>query len=177
MNSSRWTITTSRRSTNRRWRLGTCRSTIDVSSRLMSTVNGWPTESVSSSFVFQRTRRFPSIYFQLRARQTSLNGNSVSPWTTMFTVGICPFLVISSSRKNWSSRARTKSISELFFPAKFECLRLVEWYTIFLFFGQPKDHKIIPSNQFYPIERELVFDIDMTDYDDVRFCCRLVCRH
>lgn len=32
----------------------------------------------------------------------------------------------------------------------------------------PKDHNTIKASEFKPVERELVFDIDLSDYDDVR---------
>jgi len=40
-----------------------------------------------------------------------------------------------------------------------------------VFTASPKDHTTIKPELFKTVERELVFDIDMTDYDDIRTCC------
>ncbi|KAJ1951136.1 p48 polypeptide of DNA primase, partial [Linderina pennispora] len=41
-----------------------------------------------------------------------------------------------------------------------------------VFTAQPKHAKSLQPGVFKPVEKELVFDIDMTDYDEVRTCCQ-----
>ena len=40
-----------------------------------------------------------------------------------------------------------------------------------VFSAPPSQHTTLKPEAFHPVERELVFDIDMTDYDGIRTCC------
>ncbi|KAJ1677515.1 p48 polypeptide of DNA primase [Spiromyces aspiralis] len=40
-----------------------------------------------------------------------------------------------------------------------------------VFTAKPKFAKSVQPGAFKPLEKELVFDIDMTDYDEIRTCC------
>ncbi|PKI84942.1 hypothetical protein MVES_000913 [Malassezia vespertilionis] len=44
--------------------------------------------------------------------------------------------------------------------------------------AKPKDRKTLQKATFRPVAREVVFDIDMTDYDEIRTCCsdKHICR-
>ncbi|OBA18978.1 prim-pol domain-containing protein [Metschnikowia bicuspidata var. bicuspidata NRRL YB-4993] len=48
-------------------------------------------------------------------------------------------------------------------PTRFEVGAI---YTV-----NPKERKSLPKNAMKPISKELVFDIDLTDYDEIRTCC------
>lgn len=37
--------------------------------------------------------------------------------------------------------------------------------------ARPRDKKTLRAGVLQPLQRELVFDIDMTDYDEIRTCC------
>ncbi|KAJ2633249.1 p48 polypeptide of DNA primase [Coemansia sp. RSA 1290] len=41
-----------------------------------------------------------------------------------------------------------------------------------VFTAQPRNAKSLQPGAFKPVSKELVFDVDLTDYDDIRTCCQ-----
>ena len=87
---------------------------------------------------------------------TPISGTKVLPQET------CKHTVISL-RSKLISRSLRKDILRLN-PSRFE---IGPVYT-----ANPRDRKSLrKSTAFRPMEKELVFDIDLTDYDEIRTCC------
>lgn len=74
------------------------------------------------------------------------------------------------SKDPWTNQARFLSFND-HTELKKEILKLnpVKIDIGAVYNAKPKEKKFITG--FTPTERELVFDIDMTDYDEIRTCC------
>lgn len=76
---------------------------------------------------------------------------------------ICKTIPIGSRTRKLKSSSLRKDIIRLN-PSRFE---IGPVYT-----ANPRDRKTLrKSTAFRPISKELVFDIDLTDYDEIRTCC------
>lgn len=62
----------------------------------------------------------------------------------------------------WKSRRFRKGILKMN-PSRFEIGPVYS--------TNPRDRKTLRGGQMKPVSKELVFDIDLTDYDDIRSCC------
>lgn len=96
---------------------------------------------------------------------------------------------LSAHRMSWRRKCRrwthTRLTLEQYTVTGYDCMLLTTLSQVFMWeqtcikekvssvcHPQPNQHNTVKSGTFQALEKELVFDIDMTDYDDVRSCCR-----
>ena len=101
---------------------------------------------------------------------TSVIGNLHSRYRMMLICGIKAFkpeICKKVSTKIKTRKLKTSSLRKDIIrlnPSRFE---IGPVYT-----ANPRDRKVlVRSTAFRPLSKELVFDIDLTDYDEIRTCC------
>lgn len=101
---------------------------------------------------------------------TSVIGNLHSRYRMMLICGIKAFkpeICKKVSTKVKTRKLKTSSLRKDIIrlnPSRFE---IGPVYT-----ANPRDRKVlVRSTAFRPLSKELVFDIDLTDYDEIRTCC------
>ncbi|CAO1620371.1 unnamed protein product [Sympodiomycopsis kandeliae] len=117
------------------------------------------TEPMAMLAFYKRLLPFKSLYTWLNRDMPHQPGRNFTHREFAFTL-LNDVYIRYNSFSDWQEWKR--EVVRLN-PARFE---IGPVYT-----AKPKDRKTVQKSVFKPVSRELVFDIDMTDYDAIRTCC------